>query len=60
MIVKNNDKNYANNLFNMIFMQVKKTKHGLYISNKKLPLFWDRLKEEPYTTKVSSQSVLNL
>ena len=34
MIVNNNDKNYANNLFNMIFIQVKKTKHGSYISNK--------------------------
>ena len=28
MIVNNNDKNHANNLFNMILMQVKKTKHG--------------------------------
>ena len=53
MIVKNNDKNYANNLFNMIFMQVKKTLHGSYISNKKLHLFWNRLKEAPCTTKVS-------
>ena len=42
MIVNNNDKNYANNLFNMIFIQVKKTKHGLYISNKKLHLFWNK------------------
>ena len=28
MIVNNNDKNHANNLFNMILIQVKKTKHG--------------------------------
>ena len=34
MVVNKNDKNYANNLFNMIFIQVKKTKHGSYISNK--------------------------
>ena len=34
MIVNNNDKNYANSLFNMIFIQVKKTKHGSNISNK--------------------------
>ena len=42
MIVKNNDKNYANNLCNMIFIQVKKTKHGSDISNKKLQLFWNK------------------
>ena len=42
MIVSNNDKNYANNLLNLIFMQVKKTKHGSYISNKKLHLFWNK------------------
>ena len=60
MIVKNNDKNYANNLFNMIFMQVKRLSMVCIFLTKKLPLFWDRLKEEPYTTKVSSQSVLNL
>ena len=34
MIVNNNDKNYANNLFNRIFIHAKKTKHGSYISNK--------------------------
>ena len=60
MIVKNNDKNYANNLFNMIFMQVKRLSMVCIFLTKELPLFWDRLKEEPYTTKVSSQSVLNL
>ena len=42
MTVKNNDKNYANNLCNMIFIQVKKTKHGSDISNKKLQLFWNK------------------
>ena len=35
-IIVNNNKKYANNLFNMIFIQVKKTKRGSYISNKKL------------------------
>ena len=44
----------------MIFIQVKKTKHGSYISNKKSHLFWNKQKEEPYTTKVSSQNVLNM
>ena len=29
-------KKYANNLFNMVFIQVKKSKHGSNISNKKL------------------------
>ena len=48
MIVNNNDKNYANNFFNMIFIQVKKTRHGSYISNKKLHLFWNKWKEEPH------------
>ena len=47
MIVNNNDKNNANNLFNMIFIQIKKTKHDLYISNKKLHLTWNKQKEEP-------------
>ena len=42
MIVNNNDKNNANNLFNMIFIQIKKTKHDLYISNKKLHLTWNK------------------
>ena len=42
MIVNNNDKKYANNLFNMIFIQFKKTKHGSYISNKKLHLLWNK------------------
>ena len=34
MVVNNNDKSYANNLFNMILIQVKKTKQGSLISNK--------------------------
>ena len=42
MKVNNNDKNYANSILNMIFVQVKKTEHGLYISNKKLHLFWNK------------------
>ena len=42
MILNNIDKNYANNLFNMIFIQVEKTKHSLEISNKKLHLFWNK------------------
>ena len=33
---------YANNLFNMIFIQVKKTKHGSNIYNKKLNVFWNK------------------
>ena len=39
MIINNYDKKHANNLFNKIFIQVKKTKHGSNISNKKLQLF---------------------
>ena len=42
MIVNKNGKNYANNIFNMIFIQVKKTKHGSYISNKKKNFFWNK------------------
>ena len=44
MIVNNiyNDNNYATNLLNMIFIQVKKTKHGSYIFNKKIHLFWNK------------------
>ena len=44
----------------MIFTQVKKTKHGSNISNKKLHLFWNKEKEGPYTTKKSCQNILNL
>ena len=44
MIVNNiyNDNNYATNLLNMIFIQVKKTKHGSYIFNTKIHLFWNK------------------
>ena len=44
----------------MIFIQDKKTKHGSHISNKKLHAFWNKKKRESYTTKASSQNVLNL
>ena len=44
----------------MIFIQVKKTKLGSYISNKKLHVFWNKQKGGPYTTKVSGQNILNL